>query len=78
MLEEVAPIMSKSKPLKQNLNESEQQAMTNLSRNKSITIVPADKENATLFMNTVEYDDKMQEILQDNIYKPSKRHPTTY
>lgn len=36
---------------------------------------PADKGNATVLMNIVDYEKKMQKILEDNTYKASRRDP---
>ncbi|XP_074031353.1 uncharacterized protein [Leptinotarsa decemlineata] len=75
---EVAHVLKTQKPPKSNLPRKERNAFQNLKKNKNIIITPADKGNATVVMNTTDYQKKMMNILQDGSYKPSARDPTTY
>ena len=43
---------------------------------KNITILPADKGNATVVMDAALYKKKIQDLLDDPIYKTVKKDPT--
>ncbi|GJQ73661.1 hypothetical protein Trydic_g14000 [Trypoxylus dichotomus] len=44
----------------------------------NMRILPADKGNTTVVLNTRDYKDKMQKLLDDPTYKPIAIDPTTY
>jgi hypothetical protein len=52
--ETVRIIKSASKP-RDNLNRSERAALRTLKNNPELTILPADKGNATVILNTTDY-----------------------
>ena len=56
-------ILRQSKPPKRNINKSEAVAIKNSKNNKEIMIMKADKGNATVVMNTTDYETKMVEHL---------------
>ncbi|KAK9402182.1 hypothetical protein NXF25_010538 [Crotalus adamanteus] len=74
----ITNILCISKPPKSNLPKEEQTALRNLKEDTSIIILPADKGNATVVMNTSDYQTKLTNLLQDSTYKPLNRDPTTY
>ncbi|XP_077508404.1 uncharacterized protein LOC144119728 [Amblyomma americanum] len=52
-------------------------AIRSLRRNREIVILPADKSNATVILNSTDYDKKMMELLQDkSTYIALKKDPT--
>ena len=60
---------------KQNLTRQERTALKGLQKEKSITILPADKEKATVTMETKEYQEKIEEILNDEAtYEKLKKY----
>ncbi|KAK9402181.1 hypothetical protein NXF25_010537 [Crotalus adamanteus] len=75
---EITNILCTSKPPKSNLPKEEQTALRNLKEDTSIIILPADKGNAMVVMNTSDYQTKLTNLLQDSTYKPLNRDPTTY
>ena len=48
-----------------NLHPSEQKALKNLKADKSIVIAPADKGNATVVLDLLDYDRKIRDLLGD-------------
>ena len=63
---------------KPNLSYRQQAALKNLRDDLSIVIIPADKGNATVVMDTTMYEDKMNIIVNEECtYKELKRNPTT-
>jgi len=57
--------------------QGERQALGNLAKNKDITILPADKGNATVIMDTEDYESKVKEMLDDKrTYEVVKSDPT--
>ncbi|XP_046406284.1 uncharacterized protein LOC124171189 [Ischnura elegans] len=73
---EVSTFLKKAKPPKANLKPSELSALRRLTRNKDITILPADKGNATVIMKTEDYRRKMLDLLDDAAYRILPRDPT--
>ena len=67
----------KSKPPASNISKGEFQALQNLKKDDSITILPADKGRATVLLNTKDYKDKMDLLLSDaNTFEKLNRDPT--
>ncbi|XP_021964121.1 uncharacterized protein LOC110859472 [Folsomia candida] len=52
------------------------QICTNLKQDKTIKIVPADKGNMTVIMNTTEYENKIQDLLSAQNYSILPNDPT--
>ena len=66
--------MNKPRP---NLSRVEEIAIRTLRRDETIRILPADKGNATVVMNTAEYNHKLAEIVSDtDKFKQLTRNPT--
>ncbi|GJQ87972.1 hypothetical protein Trydic_g12901 [Trypoxylus dichotomus] len=60
-------------------NIEELKALIEFKRDENtISILPADKSNATVVPNTRDYKDKMQKLLDDPTYKPITTDPTTH
>jgi hypothetical protein len=73
--ETVRIIKSSSKP-KDNLTRVEMEALRNLKKNPNLTILPADKGNATVILNTVDYKQKITSLLEDPSYRRLTRDLT--
>jgi len=53
-----------------NLSGAMRRAVKSMKHDESITILPADKGNATVIMDRTEYDDKLRSLLRDgNTYR---------
>uniref|UniRef100_A0A3P9H4A1 Uncharacterized protein n=1 Tax=Oryzias latipes TaxID=8090 RepID=A0A3P9H4A1_ORYLA len=60
-----------------NITKKEMAAIHNLKNNREITILPADKGRTTVILDTEQYEQQMNEMLQDrNTYEVLKRDPT--
>ncbi|CAB4026296.1 Hypothetical predicted protein, partial [Paramuricea clavata] len=59
-----------------NLTKNEKDALKNLRADKSIHILKADKGNATVILDRLEYDNKILALLNTSTYKELKRDPT--
>ncbi|GJQ80564.1 hypothetical protein Trydic_g19968 [Trypoxylus dichotomus] len=76
--QEVCTILRSIRSPTKNLNTEEFKAVTELKRDENIIILLADRGNATVVLNTRDYKDKMQKLLDDPTYKPITTDPTTY
>ena len=54
---------------KDNLTKNERMALRTLKENTHLTILPADKGNATVILNTTDYKLKIASLLEDSTYK---------
>ena len=63
-------------PPRPNTTPGERAALKSLKENKSITILPADKGNITVVVNTSSYEEKALEILSQPPFKRIDRDPT--
>ena len=61
---------------KNNLTKNEWAALTALKDNTHHTILPADKGNATVILNTTDYKQKITSLLEDSAYKKLNKDPT--
>ena len=68
--------LMKSRPPKSNISSEENRALKNLRNDESITIIPADKGNATVILNRTDYRQKLQDIIEKGNYKIIKKDPT--
>jgi hypothetical protein len=59
-----------------NLTRAEQEALQNLKKNTDLTILRADKGNATVILNNMDYKRKITSLLEDPSYKRFARDPT--
>ena len=58
-------------PLRNNITSKEEKALRDLAKDTSVTILPADKGRAVVVMNTNDYIDKINNLLND---EPSIEH----
>ena len=72
---EVGRILKKFKPPYSNLTYKEKQAIKSLNGDKNITILPVDKGNATVIMNTTDYKEKIEDLLEPLTYKKLSQDP---
>jgi hypothetical protein len=47
-----------------------------LKANEALTVLPADKGNATVVLDTADYNQKIGALLEDNAYRKLKKDPT--
>jgi len=73
--ETVRIIKSSSRP-RDNLRKTERAALTTLKDNTNLSILPADKGNATVVLNTSYYKQKISSILEDPAYRKLAKDPT--
>ena len=75
--QDIAVLLRKSKVPKSNATTEERCALKSLRNNKDILILRADKGNATVVINTVDYNDKIGTLLDDTtVYKAVSYNPT--
>ena len=72
---EVARAVGRHGKLRRNLGTDELAAMHALRRRDDIIILPADKGGATVVMDRVDYDDKLEDLLQNGPYRKVSRDP---
>ena len=60
---------------KDNLTKKERMALKGLGKNNHLTILPADKGNATVILNTMDYKLKIASLLEDSTYKKLNKDP---
>ena len=63
-------------PLKPNISKTERQALKSLQDDDSIIILPADKGNATVVMDRLEYSNKLADLIGNGGYSKVKKDPT--
>ena len=73
--QECAIILRHARPPKRNIFKEEKTMLLNLKQNQQIEISKADKVNATVFMNTKYYNNKMLEHLTCGSYQKLSKEP---
>ncbi|XP_018372103.1 PREDICTED: uncharacterized protein LOC108766985 [Trachymyrmex cornetzi] len=73
---QVTNILSKAKPPPPNITRQERLALQDLNRDTDIIVLPADKGNTTVVINTSDYKKKMKNLLSDKAYKKLDKDPT--
>ena len=73
---EVTMALKRAVPPKPNTTRQERSALRALRNDQEVTILPADKGNATVLMSTEDYRRKITDILQDQAYRKLPRDPT--
>ncbi|XP_072380565.1 uncharacterized protein [Diabrotica undecimpunctata] len=76
--QDVVRILRTSKPTPSNIRLSKRRALKELYNYPDIVILPADKGNSTVILNSSNYFDKMFELLNFTDYKRVPYDPTTY
>ena len=72
----IASVMKNAKPPRPNTTSIERTALRSLKENKTITILPADKGNRTVVMNTTDYEKKASDIIEHEPFRKLTRDPT--
>ena len=73
----VCEVIRKARRPKTNITKEEQEAWRELKKDSDIKILQADKGNATVIMNTTDYEEKVRELLNDeDSYAAIKKDPT--
>ena len=72
----ICSILRRAKPPPSNLDKSERTALKTLKEDKSITVLPANKGNATVVLDMAQYEKKVKDLLADQVYKKLKKDPT--
>ena len=68
--------LEKSKPSKHNISKTERQALKSQQDDNNMIILPADKGNATVVMDRVEYSNKLADLIGNGGYCKVKKDPT--
>ena len=68
--------LKKSKPSKPNISKADRQAIKSLQVDNRIIILPADKSNATVVMDWVEYSSKLADLIGNGGFCKVKKDPT--
>ena len=71
----VRQALEKSKSPKPNISKTERQALKSLEADKSIIILPADKGNAVVVIDRVEYSNKLADLICNVGYCKVKKDP---
>ncbi|RXN35731.1 reverse transcriptase [Labeo rohita] len=75
---QVSMSLLKAKPPPPNLSEQEKRALTSLSKDINVTILPADKGRCTVVLNADDYHSRVTALLSDyNTYEILNRDPTS-
>ena len=72
----VRQALEKSKPPKTNISKSERLVIKSLQDDSNIIILPADKSNATVVMDRVEYSRKLADLISNGGYCKVKKDTT--
>ena len=73
---QITEVLRRAKLPRSNLTNNMKDAVRNLRADKSIHILKADKGNATVVLDRVEYDNKVLALLNTQTYKELKSDPT--
>ncbi|XP_041430610.1 LOW QUALITY PROTEIN: uncharacterized protein LOC121397622 [Xenopus laevis] len=74
----VSAALSSARTPPSNFTTEERRALSSLSKDPNITILPADKGRCTVVLNTTDYDCKITTLLSDsNTYEPLGKDPTS-
>ncbi|XP_055837264.1 uncharacterized protein LOC129905732 [Episyrphus balteatus] len=75
--QDVSVLIRKAKPIKSNITKKEMNSLKKLSADKDIIILPADKGNCTVVLDTDDYHSKITNLLNDSsTYKQVSYDPT--
>ncbi|KAK5648272.1 hypothetical protein RI129_003164 [Pyrocoelia pectoralis] len=75
---DVINVLRKSKNPKPNISPKQLNTLNKLKKNENILVLPADKGNATVIVNTSDYHERMLNLINSPEYKMNKSDPTTY
>ena len=74
--QETVRIIKTASRTRDNLTKTERAALRTLKNNTHLTILPTDKGNATVILNTTDYKQKIASLLEDYAYKKLTKDPT--
>jgi hypothetical protein len=74
--QETVRILKGSNKPKDNLIGAERKALRALKSNETLTVLPSDKVNAAVVMDTSDYNQKIIALLEDRTYKKLRKDPT--
>jgi len=74
--QETVRILKNSSRPRQNLTRTEKAALKNLKLNTNLTILQADKGNATVILNSTDYKRKIASLLEQLTYRRLAKDPT--
>jgi hypothetical protein len=74
--QETVRIIRDSSTPRDNLSGAERKPLRDLRKNTDLTVLPADKGNSTVVVNTVEYNPNIGALLEDPAYRGLARDPT--
>ncbi|XP_013142201.1 PREDICTED: uncharacterized protein LOC106106199 [Papilio polytes] len=76
--QDISAIIRRHKCPKMNISRQEYQALWSIRKNPDVLILPADKGNATVILDTVEYEQKITQLVSDTAtYKKVNYNPTS-
>lgn len=73
---EASAALKTVKQIKPNTTRDERKALIALKKEENLKILPADKGNATVLLNKVDYSQKIQDVLKAGKYTLLKKDPT--
>jgi hypothetical protein len=80
MTEEARPetvrIITSSSRRRRHLNQSQEEGIVGFKKNTALTILQADKDNANVILNTVDYNQKIISLHEGLSYRWLARDPT--
>jgi hypothetical protein len=74
--QETVRIIKYSSRPRDNLRKSERAALKSLKENVNLTILPADKGNATVVLNTTDYKHTISSLIEEPAYRKLTKEPT--
>jgi hypothetical protein len=74
--QETVRIIKNTSLPRNNLSKTERAALKTIKNNRNLTILPADKGNATVVLNTSNYKQKITSLLEDPAYRKLAKDPT--
>ncbi|XP_023723162.1 uncharacterized protein LOC111873027, partial [Cryptotermes secundus] len=74
--QETVRILKNSRKPNDNLTGAERRALRSLKANEALTVLPADKGNAAVVLDTSDYNRKIAAVLEDKAYRKLKKDPT--
>ncbi|KAJ4430702.1 hypothetical protein ANN_19293 [Periplaneta americana] len=74
---EVARAVTKATIPKPNISREENRALQMLGKNDNLVVLPADEGNATVLLSSTQYQEKIDQLLNDPAYKILKKDPTS-
>ncbi|XP_069673690.1 uncharacterized protein [Periplaneta americana] len=74
---EVARAVTKATIPEPNISQEENRALQMLGKNDNLVVLPVDKGNGTVLLSSTQYQEKINQLLNDPAYKILKKDPTS-